>query len=201
MNFAQVESIYYKVGFNAMQQLQRNSAHLRSTQYESEMNIENVESIKKSGFCGFKKISELRLDFSSIPKTKGVYLVLRPKNSEVEFVEKGTGGFFRDINPNVDVSELKKKWLEKANIIYIDNAGDSESDATLYSQLKQYISFGQGNKVGHWDGRYIWQIKDIDDYIICWKELPKDWPTGVKLNLMELFWQKYDSLPFANLKK
>ncbi len=165
------------------------------------MNLDNIESIRKSGFSGFKKISELKLDSSSIPKIKGVYLVLRPLNSQVEFVQKGSGGFFKDMDPNVDISELKKKWIEEANIIYVDNAGDSDGNATLNSQLKLYLNFGHGDKVGHWDGRFIWQIKNIEDYIICWKELPNDWTKSVKINLMELFRQKYNNLPFANLEK
>ena len=166
---------------------------------EVEMNIENLDSIKKSGFNGFKKIAELKLNASPIPKIKGVYLVIRPDNSKVEFVENGTGGFFKDKNPNVAISELKNSWIEEAQIVYIGKAGGSESDATLNSRLKQYLNFGQAKKVGHWGGRYIWQIKNIDDYIICWKELPDEEPRSVEIKLMELFRQKYNNLPFANL--
>jgi hypothetical protein len=165
------------------------------------MNLDNIESIRNSGFSGFKKISEIKLDSSLVPNIKGVYLVLRPLDSEVEFVKKGTGGFFKDMDPNVDLIELKKKWLEEANIIYIDNAGDTDGSDTLNSKINQYLNFGKGDKVGHWDGRYVWQIKNIKDYIICWKELPNDWTKSVKINLLELFRQKYNNLPFANLER
>jgi hypothetical protein len=168
-------------------------------QNELKMNIENIESIKNSGFSGFKKIYELKLNASPIPRIKGVYLVLCPDDSKVEFVEKGTGGFFKDKNPNVTTSDLQKSWIEAAHIVYIGKAGGSDSDATLNSRLKQYLNFGQGKKVGHWGGRYIWQIKNIDDYIICWKELPKDEPRSIEIKLMELFRQKFNTLPFANL--
>lgn len=163
------------------------------------MNIENIDLIKKSGFNGFKKISELKLNASPIPKIKGVYLVMRTDHSKVEFVDKGTGGFFKGKNPNVGISELKKSWIVEAQIVYIGKAGGSDSDATLNSRLKQYLNFGQSKKVGHWGGRYIWQIKNIDDYIICWKELPDEEPRIIEIKLMELFRQKFNNLPFANL--
>jgi hypothetical protein len=163
------------------------------------MNIENIESINESGFSEIKRISELKADASLIPKTKGVYLVLRPDNDNVEFVEKGMGGFFKDRNPNVQISELRKNWIDDANIVYIGKAGGSNKKATLRSRLKQYLNFGKGKKVGHWGGRYIWQLKKIDDYFICWKELSDDEPRNVEIKLMELFRQKYNNLPFANI--
>lgn len=163
------------------------------------MEIENINEIKKSGFEGFKKISELKVNSTIIPKIKGVYLVLRPDNNKVEFVEKGTGGFFKNRNPNVGISELTESWIEDAQIVYIGKAGGENSSATLQSRLKQYLNFGRGKKVGHWGGRYIWQIKSIDDYIICWKELPNDEPRIIEIKLMDLFNQKFHTLPFANL--
>ena len=168
-------------------------------QSEINMNIENIKSIKNSGFSGFKKISELKLNTSLIPKIKGVYLVLCPDNTKIEFVEKGTGGFFKDKNPNIIVIDLQKIWIESARIIYIGKAGGSNSKATLNSRIKQYLNFGQGKKVGHWGGRFIWQIKNVDDYIICWKELLKDEPRNIEIKLMGLFRQKYHTRPFANI--
>ena len=162
------------------------------------MNIENLESIKKSGFNGFITISELKSNSTSIPKVKGVYMVLRPDNKIVEFVEKGTGGFFNGEYPNVTIMELENSWIEEAQIIYIGKAGGSNLDATLNSRLKQYLSFGRGKKVGHRGGRYIWQIKDIDDYIICWKELPSDEPRNIESELLGIFKEKFHNRPFAN---
>ena len=163
------------------------------------MNIDNLEAIKNSGFKGYKTIAELKSDASLIPKSKGVYLVLRPNDKEVEFIVKGTGGYFKDKNPNVTITELEKNWNTDAQIIYIGKAGGSSTNATLNSRLKQYLNFGQGKKVGHWGGRYIWQIKNVNEYIICWKELPNDEPRNIEIELVNLFKQKFNRLPFANL--
>ena len=166
---------------------------------DDKMNIDDLESIKKSGFKGFSQISELKINSTFIPKVKGVYLLLRPDNRKLEFVERGTGGFFKNRNPNVPISELTNRWIEEAQIIYIGKAGGDNSEATLYSRLKQYLNFGQGKKVGHWGGRYIWQIKDIDDYIICWKELPDDEPRDIEIQLLGMFKEKFHRLPYANI--
>ena len=99
------------------------------------MNIDNIESIKMMGFSGFIKISELKNDSSSVPKVKGVYLILRPENKGIEFVEIGTGGFFKNKNPNVLINVLRRKWIEESKIIYIGKAGSANSKATLQSRL------------------------------------------------------------------
>jgi hypothetical protein len=163
------------------------------------MNIDNIESLKMRGFSGFIKISELKIDSSFIPKLKGVYLILRPENSRVEIIEIGTGGFFKGKNPNVLIKELQRSWIEESKIIYIGKAGGTNSNATLQSRLIQYLNFGKGKNIGHWGGRYIWQIKDIDDYLICWKVLPEEDPRSFEIKLLETFKQKYNVLPFANL--
>lgn len=163
------------------------------------MDFEITQSLKEFGFVGFHKISSLKLNASPIPKAQGVYMVLRPDESDVVFVEIGSGGFFKDKNPNVAISELRKNWVEKTRVIYIGKAGGLNSSATLNSRLKQYLNFGQGKKVGHWGGRYIWQIKNIDDYVICWKEFPSRQPRDVEVELLRLFRDRYNKLPFANL--
>jgi len=164
------------------------------------MNFDTLESIKNSGFIGFRKISELKNDNLLIPSVKGVYLVLRPDEKEIAFVIKGTGGFFKGKNPNVSIDELKNNWIENSQVVYIGKAGGSGSEATLRSRLKQYLNFGQGKNVGHWGGRYIWQIKNINDFLICWKTLPNDEPEKVESELITIFFNEYRSLPFANLR-
>ena len=68
---------------------------------------EIIENLKQNGFEGFKTIGELKENQKGIPEEQGVYVVLYSQPQEPSFLEKGTGGFFKDKNPNVEISELK----------------------------------------------------------------------------------------------
>lgn len=163
------------------------------------MNFNNLDEIKAAGFTGFKKMSELFSDASVLPNVRGVYLVLHIDENEPEFLEVGTGGFFKGKNPNVSLSELKSNWITNVNVIYIGKAGGSDSDATLRSRLKQYFGFGQGKNIGHYGGRFIWQLKNSSDLILCWKELPNEESRTVEAALIRDFVAIHKQRPFANL--
>jgi len=131
----------------------------------------SIEELKKSGIQGFKSIKTLQINAASIPEHKGIYLIVTPENFKATLVEQGTGGYFKGKNPNVSLIELEANWVEDANIVYIGKGGGSSSNATLQSRLKHYLKFGEGKAVGHWGGRYIWQLKHSVDLIVCWKSL------------------------------
>jgi hypothetical protein len=140
----------------------------------------------------------LASDYSSIPRVKGVYLVLNP-TKKGEFLTIGTGGLFKGKNPNISISELKANWVDDTIVVYIGKAGKDGSSATLRSRLKQYFGFGRGKSVGHWGGRYIWQLKDSGDLVVCWKALPKNDPKTLESELIQYFISIYSKRPFANL--
>ena len=163
------------------------------------MDFNNIDDIKKAGFTGFKKMSELFIDSSSIPKIKGVYLVLNPNFKKAEYLQIGTGGHFKGKNPNVTLDELKSNWVDNSLIVYIGKAGSETSNATLHSRLKQYFGFGQGKNIGHWGGRLIWQLKNSADLIVCWKSLPNDDPRTFENQLIRKFVSEFSKRRFANL--
>lgn len=162
------------------------------------MNFNEIEQIKKFGFTGFKKMGELFINSSSIPKTKGVYLILNTERKS-DFLTVGTGGYFKGKNPNVSIPELKSNWVDNTIVVYIGKAGKEGSSATLQSRLRQYFSFGQGKNVGHWGGRLIWQLKNSKDLVVCWKTLPNDDPRTFEADLIQQFILQYSKRPFANL--
>ena len=163
------------------------------------MEFKNIEELRNDGFVGFIRIGELFADSSPIPKTKGVYLILRLVDSTCDFLPIGIGGYFKGKNPNVALDVLKSKWINDTIVVYIGKAGKDGSRATLHSRLKQYFGFGQGGNVGHWGGRFIWQLKNCKNLVVCWKPLPKDDPRAVESKLIEEFTSKYGTRPFANL--
>jgi len=89
--------------------------------------FDNIDEIKKAGFTGFYKMRDLFENCSSIPKVKGVYLVLYLHEKEPDFLEKGTGSLSVKGNPNKPISALKLKWVENAIVLYVGKAGTINS--------------------------------------------------------------------------
>lgn len=159
------------------------------------------EEYKKQGFDGFKTIAELKRNDACIPMQLGVYLVLRGTLDAPKFLEVGTGGYFKDENPNVPLGELQRNWVEGADIVYIGKAGSLNGSETLKSRLRKLISFGCGKKVGHWGGRYLWQLEDSNDLVVCWLPLKDEEPRDVEKELIMSFKRQHFGMrPFANLK-
>ena len=132
---------------------------------------------------------------------KGVYVVLRESESSPQFLSEGTGGFFKGKNPNVSIAELKANWVEGTHVIYIGKAGGADSSATLQKRLGQYLRFGQGANIGHWGGRYIWQLADSRDLVVCWKTLTNEEPREIEHQMIADFKAVHaGKRPFANLK-
>ncbi|NLI36943.1 MAG: hypothetical protein GX416_10590 [Bacteroidales bacterium] len=155
-----------------------------------------------AGFRGFVTIGQLQENISVVPDTKGVYLLLKSEETgNPEFLPKGSGGHFKGNNPNVTIEELKKNWVENADILYIGKAGGERQGSNLRKRLNQLIRFGQGGNVGHWGGRYIWQLKDSEHLLVCWKELSNDNPREIEKSMIDQFKSEHNnSRPFANLQ-
>lgn len=163
------------------------------------MDFNRIEEIKKAGFSGFRKMCDLFIDCSEIPKVKGVYLVLNPDYKKPEYLQIGTGGYFKGKNPNVDLAYLEGNWANNSLVVYIGKAGSDTGSATLRSRLRQYFGFGQGKNIGHWGGRLIWQLKNSSQLIVCWKPLPDGNPREVEGDLIKQFVLVFGKRPFANL--
>ena len=165
------------------------------------MDLDSVEDLKTYGFVGFKRLSEVFDDYSVLPKVRGIYLILNPAHADdPEFLPVGTGGLFKSKDPNVDMDELGANWVKNRLIVYIGKAGGEGSKATLHSRLKQYFDFGQQKPVGHYGGRYIWQLKHAKDLLVCWKPMPSEDPRAAEAELIRQFVHAYGARPFANLK-
>src|SRR5690606_9026441 len=135
------------------------------------------------GFKGFVTIYEIRKDYSQLPNEKGIYLILHSLD-DAKFVQTGSGGYFKMRNPNVSIDVLAMNWVSDSPILYIGKAGSIINSATLRSRLTQYFRFGQGKAVGHWGGRYIWQLENPDNLIVCWKEIENEEPAVVESALI-----------------
>ena len=155
------------------------------------------QALIDDGFEGFISVKDLWIDKNMIPRQMGVYMVLNTE-SNVEFINPGVGGFFKGKDPNVDIPQLKEKFVN-SSVVYIGKAGGKSSKATLFSRLGQYLGFGQTKNTGHYGGRYIWQLKNHENLLFCWKPLENEEPVVVEKELLSFFIQEYGKLPFANL--
>jgi len=163
--------------------------------------LESVAILRSQGFDGFVTVAHLRsVNRSSVPAVLGIYLVLRDSTSCPEFLAVGTGGYFKNKDPNVPVSRLKDEWVEGAVIVYVGQSG-SNSKGTLKKRVGELIHFGQGKRVGHRGGRLIWQLRDADGLLVCWKQVLHDDPKDFEKALIEAFKSVHDGRrPFANLR-
>ncbi|MFD1203197.1 hypothetical protein ACFSWE_13150 [Leucobacter albus] len=158
-------------------------------------------ALEQAGFTGFVSVERLAEHPAVIPNERGVYVLLRPNTDPPGFLETGSGGFFKGKNPNVSVDVLAANWVENTPVLYIGKAGDPGSRATLRSRLRQYLGFGAGRNVGHWGGRYVWQLADAQQLEFAWLALPDGAPSAVESDLIGSFREQFGVRPFANLTK
>lgn len=80
-------------------------------------------------------------------------------------------------------------------VVYIGKADVADR------RLRQFARFGAGEKIGHWGGRYIWQLLDSDQLLVAWHaiswaELARDY----EKRLLAHFAGLHGGVrPFANL--
>lgn len=152
-----------------------------------------IENYRKDGFTGFVPVSELRCTASLLPDSGGVYIVVRDSDNSPEFLANGTGGFFKGKNPNVGLEELESNYVAGSKVVYIGKA------TCLKKRVGQLLRFGAGSAVGHWGGRYLWQLADSDNLLIAWKTTPTTDPRAEEIKMLEEFVSRHGKLPFANL--
>lgn len=162
--------------------------------------FQDLSKIKEMGFTGFKTVDQLWNDHSCITNERGIYLILSPDPSINQYLTKGVGGYFKDKDPNVSLSELKTNWVTDSHILYIGQAGGNTPSATLRKRIKQYLEFGKGKPVGHYGGRLIWQLSNHKSLLVAWKVIETSDPRVEEANLIKDFANYYGKLPFANLR-
>lgn len=151
--------------------------------------------LMEAGFKGFVTFAELReRGIEKVPHVGGIYVVLREAEVGPVFLERSIGGHFKGKDPTVDIPILQAKWIDDSACMYIGKATD------LRRRLREYMRFGRGHRIGHWGGRYIWQVEGSEDLIVAWKATGEISPRNAEMDLLLAFGEAFDDrLPFANL--
>ncbi|MCB0863482.1 MAG: hypothetical protein KDB66_09775 [Solirubrobacterales bacterium] len=147
---------------------------------------------REMGFEGYAPLRALPRGCQELPPESGVYCVLT-EDPKPEFVETSAGGWFKGRDPSVDLDQIEAKWVNETSILYIGKA------KSLRKRIDQFARFGRGEPIGHWGGRYLWQLANPDDLQIAWKIDPN--PAQAEIDLISNFVEVYDTLPFANLNR
>jgi hypothetical protein len=153
----------------------------------------SISTFRRAGFSGFIPFDDL--PSAEVPARPGVYVVFREGDDSPAFFESSPAGWFKGRNPTAEMTKLSGAWITEVALVYIGKAG------SLRKRLDQYRRHGAGEPVGHWGGRYIWQINSAASLQVAWKETPELDPECAEAALIEEFIADFGALPFANLKR
>ena len=149
------------------------------------------QALERAGFVGWVPFNQMREE-DQVPRSGGVYVVVRASTDKPEFLEANPGGRFKGKNPTVPDETLRLNWVDSAEVVYIGKADD------LRRRLRQFADFGAGKPIGHWGGRLIWQLAESDTLLIAWKETPGEVPVDAETALIADFRAAFGKPPYAN---
>jgi hypothetical protein len=158
--------------------------------------------LEAEGFEGFFTVRQLHAEgCEGLPNEPGVYAIVRESLDLPEFLTRSVGPIYRGKDPTRPVDELKQRWVTGAQMLYVGRACGPGVRSLLRQRVKRYLRFGHGRVVGHWGGRFVWQLCDHTTLQVAWKSTGLEDPSPVEARLQARFREHYSVLPFANLNQ
>ena len=156
-------------------------------------------ALEHGGFVGFVPFAALTP--TDVPAAPGVYVVVRTGIGSPSFSASSPAGPFRGKAAAVPVEVLAKRWVEGPEVLFIGKVtAGAAGRRGLQKRIDEYRRNGAGAPVGHWAGRYVWQLEDRDDLLVAWNVTAED-PAAVESRMLDHFVERYRALPFANLRR
>ena len=155
------------------------------------------EWLAARGFVGFTRLRDL--DLKRVPEAQGVYVLLREAPTPPRILEESPAGRFKGRDPTAPSDLLEGKWVDGAHCVYIGKA-DLTPRTSLRKRVTDFRSFGSGRDIGHYGGRYVWQVADAEDYLVAWM-VTSEPPANVEADLVDEFEQLHGSMPFGNIAR
>ena len=160
----------------------------------------SAELLAERGFQGFIPFDQL--DLQQVPAGPGVYAVLRNPQYEHVAAPHSVGGWFKGKDPSVQLDILDARLLAATEALYLGKAGAGATGKRgLRKRIHELARFGRGEPVGHWGGRYIWQVSNSPKLLIAWLPVPDRAASIVEDELLDEFFVIHGQLPFANLRR
>ncbi len=158
--------------------------------------------LETEGFGGFFTVGQLHAEgCMGLPNAMGVYALLRESSDPPEFLVKSVAPVYRGQDPTRPIDELQRRWVPGAHVLYFGRARGPGVRSLLRQRVKRYLRFGHGRVVGHWGGRFVWQLRDHVTLRVTWKSTGTEDPAPLEARLQFAFRDHYGALPFANLKQ
>jgi hypothetical protein len=88
---------------------------------------------------------------------------------------------------------LEARWIPAAEVLYIGKAD------RLGRRIRELSEFGRGRPIGHWGGRFLWQIEGSAELLVAWLETPGREPRDLEVEMLGGFRAKFGRQPFANI--
>lgn len=154
--------------------------------------------LEAAGFRGFVTFSAL--PDAGVPVGAGVYVVYRDSDDPPHFLDSSPAGRFKGKDPTVPLEVLESAWVPGARLLNVGKAALGTSGRRgLSKRLDEYRRFGAGEPIGHWGGRYIWQMTDAAGLLVAWRETPLEDPRPAEQACVAEFVRQFSKRPFANL--
>jgi hypothetical protein len=149
------------------------------------------QALARAGFVGWIPFKRIR-EGDQVPRSGGIYVVVRTASGEPEFLKTNPGGRFKGRDPTVPEEALRLNWVDGAEVVYIGKADE------LRRRLRHFADFGAGKPIGHWGGRLLWQLAESETLLVVWKETPGEIPVDAESALIAAFRATFGKPPFAN---